>query len=144
MGNKRLEPKSGFSIIEMLIVLAVLGILTAIAVPAFLGQRTKAIRSEAIANLESLRLLEEQYFAENGCYYMVSSTCTDATITGITNIQNFLPGFRPGNDVSLRFNYQIVTTGNASSFTASATGKDGTPLANQTLSIDQDGNRIGF
>jgi len=134
----------GFSIIEMLIVLAVLGILAAIAVPTFLGQRTKAMRSEAIANLESLRLLEEQYFAENGCYYMTGGTCTDTTISGADNIQAFLPGFRPGEPNRLNFTYQIQTTNSAASFVATATGKAGTAVDNTTLSIDQDNNRVGF
>ena len=124
--------KKGVTLIEMLIVVAIIGILAAVAIPAYVGQQTRAARTEAYTNLQTLRLLEEQYYAENGCYYRTGATpvCTNATISGVANIQaaTFLPGVKPGDDASLSFTYSIETTGTtvASAFTATATGKTGT------------------
>src|SRR4030042_3094438 len=108
--------KKGFTLIELLIVIAIIGILAVIAVPAYIGQQRNATRTEAYSNLQNLRLLEEQYYAENGCYYRTGATpaCTNATRTGLAQIQQnasgdpFLPGFRPGS--SLMFDYSITTT----------------------------------
>ena len=58
----------GFTLIELLIVVSILGILVAISVTGYIGVTKKAARSEAYANLQSIRLLEEQFFAENACY----------------------------------------------------------------------------
>ncbi len=102
--------KRGVTLIELIIVVAIIGILAMIAVPAYIGQQKSAARTEAYSNLQNLRLLEEQYFAENGCYYMAGgppAVCTNATISGVANIQAFLPGFKPGS--SLSFSYKITT-----------------------------------
>ena len=130
----------GFSLIELLLVIAIIGILAGIAVPLFLGERTKAMQAEAKSNLETLRLLEEQYFAENGCYYRNNAgTCTNTTISGVANIQAFLPGFKPGDPDSLRFDYDIALTGNpaATEFKAKAEGITGTPMDGVTFSLNQ-------
>jgi len=130
----------GFSLIEILLVIAIIGILAGIAVPLFLGERTKAMQAEAKANLETLRLLEEQYYAENGCYYRNNTgTCTNITVSGVSNIQAFLPGFKPGHPDDLRFDYEIVITGNpaATLFTARAEGESDTPMDGVTFSLDQ-------
>ena len=52
----------------MLIVVAIIGILAMIAIPAYVGQQKSAERTEAYTNLQNLRMLQEQYFAENGEY----------------------------------------------------------------------------
>ena len=123
MRNSKVE--KGFTLVELLLVIAIIGILAGIAVPLYLGERTKAMTTEAKSNLQALRLLEEQYFAENSCYYRSSGNCANATITGVSNIQAFLPGFRPGDDTSLKFNYMIVVIGtaSASAYRAEATLK---------------------
>ncbi len=142
-----LRSSRGFTLVELLVVIVVIGILAGIAVPMYLGQRTKAAQTEATTNLQTLRLLEEQYFAENGCYYTAGGpppVCTNpATISGIANIQAFLPGFKPGVDGSLKYTYKIDITGNptaASQFMATATGKAGTIVASTKFCIDQNNN----
>jgi len=137
--------KAGFSLAEMLVVIAVIGILAAIAVPAYLGYRTKAARTEAQSSLESIRMLEEAYYAENGCYNRPGANCLNTTVTGVANIQAILPGFNPGNENGLLFTYTLAITGtgagNAQAFTMTATGKTGTVVENSVFTIDQDNNK---
>ncbi len=47
----------GFTLIELLVVIAIISILALIAVPTYVGQQKRAVRTEAYSNLENLRLL---------------------------------------------------------------------------------------
>jgi prepilin-type N-terminal cleavage/methylation domain-containing protein len=90
--------KRGFSLIELLVVIAIIGILATVAVTAYIGTTKKAARSEAYSNLGSIRLLEEQFYAENATY--AGPAANTAAITAL------LPGFRPGTGTS--FTYAIT------------------------------------
>ncbi len=132
---------NGFTLIELLLVIAILGILAGIAVPLFLGERSKAMHTEAKSNLEAIRLLEEQYFSENGNY---GPDGTYRYRVGDTSIQALLPGFQPGDVNALRFDYTLVISNNGTQFVATAVGRTGSPVDGATFSIDQDNNRMGF
>lgn len=60
-----MRPVRGFTLIELLIALAIIGILTAVAVPAYSDYVIKGKIAEATAGLSQMRLLAEQYFADN-------------------------------------------------------------------------------
>ena len=66
---KLLKSKKGFTLIELMIVVAIIGILAAIAIPNFLTFRLKAKTSEAKSNLGAIRTVEEAYKAEEDTYY---------------------------------------------------------------------------
>ncbi len=137
----------GFTLIELIIVIAIIGILAAIAIPAYIGQQKGAARTEAYSNLQNLRLLEEQFFAENASYA--------GPAANVAAIQALLPGFRPGTGLS--FNYAItqnvaltppvavpyagVTAVQAPCFVATATGIAGSRVAGDVFAIDCNNNR---
>lgn len=58
----------GFSLIELMVVIAIMAFLAMIAVPNFNRFLAKAKRAEAYVNLSSLYAAEKAYFAEHGTY----------------------------------------------------------------------------
>ncbi len=136
----------GVTLTEMVIVVAIIGILAAIAIPSYVGQQKRAARNEAYANLENLRLLEEQFYAENGEYAPGDKT-SGGTIyykAGDTTISSYLPRFQPGTPGNLSFEYEIVynvSNSSTSAFTARAVGRTGTRVSNDTFWITNNNDR---
>ncbi len=60
----KLRNRKGFTLVELMIVVAIIGILAAIAIPNFLNFRLKAKSSEAKSNLGAIRSTEVAYYAE--------------------------------------------------------------------------------
>jgi len=63
-----LRNKKGFTLIELMIVVAIIGILAAIAIPNFLKFQAKSKQSEAKTNLKAIYTAETGYFGENNTY----------------------------------------------------------------------------
>lgn len=105
--------RKGFTLIELLITIAIIGILTAIAIPTYVGQKKNAARAEAYTNLQNLSLLEAQFFADQGRYTAnlgaAGNTVAirDANLTAIqTTAGEALGGFRPGTGA--QFSYRVI------------------------------------
>ncbi|MBF0121114.1 MAG: prepilin-type N-terminal cleavage/methylation domain-containing protein [Desulfobacterales bacterium] len=77
-----LRNKKGFTLIELIIVVAIIGVLAAIAIPNFRAYQFKAKRSEAPVNLKSIRAAEEAYRAENGKYIALIASPVTVSNTG--------------------------------------------------------------
>ncbi len=69
--------KKGFTLTELMITVAIIGILAAIAIPMYSGYTQRARRADAFSALQTIALTEEKYFAEHGEYldlaHLVSS-----------------------------------------------------------------------
>jgi type IV pilus assembly protein PilA len=67
--RQRTADAGGFTLIELLVVILIIGILAAIAIPAFLSQKTKANDAGAKAQIGTLQTAMETYSTEhNGSY----------------------------------------------------------------------------
>lgn len=76
--SRRAQDEKGFTLIELLVVILIIGILAAIAIPAFLNQRQKAYDSEAKSQLKSAQTAEETYSTDNnGSYASDTLTASD-------------------------------------------------------------------
>jgi type IV pilus assembly protein PilE len=64
----REKKDSGFSLVELVIVVAIVAILSSIAVPLYLNFRKKAYTTEARAGLHGIRALQRNYFFNNDIY----------------------------------------------------------------------------
>jgi type IV pilus assembly protein PilA len=75
----------GFTLVELLVVVVIIGILVAIAIPVFLNQREGAWESAVESDLRNAAPIAETYFAENGTYTGITTadfnTTEEVTIT---------------------------------------------------------------
>jgi type IV pilus assembly protein PilA len=60
--------QKGFTLIELMIVIAIIGILAAIAIPQFASYRRKAYNSAALSDLKTVKTTLEAYYADNQFY----------------------------------------------------------------------------
>ncbi len=66
--NKKRRSEDGFTLIELVVVLAILGILIALAVPRYLGARRSALISEGDNTLQELKTLAWAYYQQYGTW----------------------------------------------------------------------------
>lgn len=65
---RKLMHSKGFTLIELMIVVAIIGILAAIAIPNYMNYQCKAKQSEAKTNLGAIRTSQEAFRAEHDAY----------------------------------------------------------------------------
>jgi type IV pilus assembly protein PilA len=65
---KQLKGQKGFTLIELMIVVAIIGILAAIAIPNFLAYQARSRQAEARTNLGAVFVSEVAFFGENNRY----------------------------------------------------------------------------
>jgi prepilin-type N-terminal cleavage/methylation domain-containing protein len=94
----------GFTLIELMIVVAIISIITAIAIPAYNGYISTAKDVAVRANADPLRLALEDYFLDNGTY-IVGSWIPGGSETLKDNL-----GWRPDGDQN-GYKYTVAAPG---------------------------------
>ena len=79
--RRRAEEEQGFTLIELLVVILIIGILAAIAIPAFLNQRGKAYDASAKSQVKTMQTAMETYATDNNGDY------TGATLAKLEAIE---------------------------------------------------------
>ena len=114
--------RKGFTLVEVLIVVIIIGILAAIGIPQFAASIEKAKGGEARAGLGHIQTGEKVYFAENE-YYTTNLADLDIALTQ-------------------KFWAFSISTPSSTTYTATATRSGGT-YSGETLTMDQTGTISG-
>lgn len=112
MNVDRRHQHAGFTLIDLMIVVAIIGLLSAVAIPNYMRFQLKTKSSEAKSNLAAISAAEEAYFAEFGRY--VAATAEPGAIPGTqagdfsrANLGFNTLGFMPEGRVF--FSYGVAT-----------------------------------
>jgi len=90
------KDEKGFTLIERLVVVAIIGIVAAIAIPQFAEYRQRAFNSRAVSDLRNGITAQEAYYVDEEDYVTCASPCAD--LPGFTQSSGVTTGFTNGGD----------------------------------------------
>ena len=90
----RAHGQEGFTLIELLVVILIIGILAAVAIPAFLSQRGKGQDANVKSDINSAQTAEESYSTNsNSPGYVAANSGSDAALTSVEpTLKNAIEG----------------------------------------------------
>lgn len=135
---RSIRHSSGFTLVELMIVVVIIGVLASIAIPSYRQYVIKAARSQAKGEMLNISQLQERYFTNNNGYLLISAPPAAAP----TGWKNF-----SGSEIvgSRKYNIAVTagTTGNISTsylITATPSNNFSDPTCG-TLTLDSVGTK---
>ncbi len=134
---KRCFNKQGFTLIELMIVVVIIGILAALAIPRFMQATTKTKQSEAKLILKQIYVNQRTYQQQSitNSYWIAGGAASAASPAAFTTIYiEIMP--------SALYSFTLSSTDPTTNFLATATGNIDDDATNDVWTINQDGNLI--
>lgn len=110
-----MQNNNGFTLIELMIVVAILGVISAIGIPQYMGYSDNSKITVVKNGLRAVFMQQQDYYRTNNAYYSTGGTCSDSTAGINTNLfsgNNIL-----NNDDGF---YYCITQTSVDDFTAQA------------------------
>ena len=92
MKRNQLNKQTGFTLIEVMVVIVILGVLAALIVPNVMGRGEKAKVDTTVIKLQSIAGSLDQYKLDNGKYPSMQEGGLDALVNQPATAKNWLPG----------------------------------------------------
>jgi prepilin-type N-terminal cleavage/methylation domain-containing protein len=130
----RADREKGFTLIELMIVVVIIGLLAAMAIPRFMAANTRARQAEAKSNLKQIYIMQRAYRQEYDTYWgdgVVANT-SNGTAFGRIQVEIMIPAL---------YTYTMAATTNTFSCTATCGILDD-DAAPDTWFIDDTGNLV--
>lgn len=114
-----MKKNNGFTLVELVIVIVIVGILSIVAVPIYRGYTRKAMLTEGKTLISAVEMQEKVYYVEFASYFTISQTALNTALDIDARTNKYFRNFR-------------VTVSGAA-FTAIATGTGGATGMSVTL-----------
>ncbi len=126
-----MKKESGFTLVELMVVVAIIAILAGVATPAYVNHQNRARQTEAVEALLRARMDMETFIAENntlpakiGCLYSFGGSCSKATYLTATTGKGYTVSLSANSIVAVRL---IPNTGQTDKLWFSKTGNERNP-----------------